>query len=208
MAVESKLAGENVSECILERDQPTKNSLKAELVEMGLTPAEAAKEVTGKILMDAVNERKKNNVKALKILLKYITLLLFSTINNKQLHDVWKTLAEHFKDSSPSTVIDIFDKAIHTRMTDPFDPVKYINVFEAALDKITNIREEGSHLMTEAIEVQLQYYMRKNLSPKYNPWLALDSQWSEEAVNLRKMGTEIINYSKGLMKPLVKAIVT
>ena len=56
LAVESKLAGENVSECILERDQPTKNSLKAELVEMGLTPAEAAKEVTGKMLMNAVNE--------------------------------------------------------------------------------------------------------------------------------------------------------
>ena len=49
--------------------------------------------------------------------------------------------------------MDIFDKAIHTRMIDPFDPVKYINVFEAVLDKIINTREEGSHLITKAMEV-------------------------------------------------------
>ena len=50
--------------------------------------------------------------------------------------------------------------------------------------------------------------MRKNLSPEYNPWLALNSQWSEEAVDLRKTGIEIISYLKGLVRPLVKAMVT
>ena len=88
LAVKSKLAGENVSECILERDQPIKNSLKAELIEIGFTPAEAAKKVISKILIDAINKQKKDNTKALKILLKCIALSLFSTVNNKQPHNI------------------------------------------------------------------------------------------------------------------------
>lgn len=192
---EAKLKSQNCHEAILPITATNYDAAIQHFRGLGFT----GNAITGAMIFSWIEKQRskqeERESKAVGILKKLVGAKNKHYIEGKSASEIWNTLRNMFKDTSPMGQMEVIRKAGRVRMADFTSPSLYCNTYKAALDQLCGMLEPHSLINRKAAEALLQGFMLFNLTEIYMPLITkFRMEWTTANTDLSKACLSIEEY--------------
>lgn len=193
---EAELQSQNCQDAILSTEEPLNKEVAIQhFLSIGYDRDSICTATTMEWVEKKLNKREERNVKAIGILKKLVGAKNTQMIERKSASEIWITLKEKFKDTSPMSQLEAIRKACLIRMSDFSSASLYCNAYESALNRLSGMLQDDSIVNRNVVEALLQEAMLANVTEKYKPLITqLRESWTPTNTDLSKACLRINRY--------------
>ena len=192
-----ELKQKNCAWAVTGKPEPTKESVRSDIIAMGFKPTEMTAQALWTALSTEIKEHRASLSKAEGIIKNSVASKHQAAIEGKEAKEMWETLQTKFQHISPMSISRLILETTKLRLSDCTDIHEYCSKYQEAYDTVCGLIPTDSEIPAKGAEVLLQAGLLTGMGNEYSGIVSMmETEWKMGNTNIAESTKKLIRFAE------------